>query len=66
MTGVVRGREARFTLRLRGPSGRRATVEAMLDTGYTGALTLPRPSLPPSGSREPAPRAAFSRMEAKS
>jgi clan AA aspartic protease len=41
MTGVVRQREARIKLRLIGPRGQRVIVEAVIDTGYTGWLTLP-------------------------
>ncbi|HEX3148168.1 MAG TPA: clan AA aspartic protease [Gemmataceae bacterium] len=44
MTGVVRQREARIKLRVVGPRGQRVIVEAVIDTGYTGWLTLP-PSL---------------------
>ncbi len=41
MTGVVRGREARIRLQVRGPRGRRQDVEAVIDTGYTAWLALP-------------------------
>ena len=33
--------EAVVRLRLRGPSGAEAQLEAIIDTGYTGSLTLP-------------------------
>jgi clan AA aspartic protease len=39
--GVVRRREARIRLRVRGRNGRQASIEAIIDTGFTGWLTLP-------------------------
>src|SRR5262245_40029615 len=39
--GVVRRREARIRLTVRGWRGRRQEIEAVIDTGYTGWLTLP-------------------------
>ena len=39
ITGVVRGHEARIR-RMRGPSARQL-IGAVIDTGYTGYLTLP-------------------------
>jgi len=44
ITGVVREREARIRLRIRGPGSRHREFEAVIDTGYNGWLTLP-PSL---------------------
>src|SRR5262245_65452308 len=41
MTGVVRAREARLRLKVRGPRGREQEIEAVIDTGYTAWLTLP-------------------------
>ena len=42
--GEVNARlEAVLRLRLRGPNGAEAQVEAVIDTGYTGTLTLPAP-----------------------
>jgi clan AA aspartic protease len=41
MTGVVRAREAHIRLKVRGPRGREHETEAVIDTGYTGWLTLP-------------------------
>jgi clan AA aspartic protease len=41
MTGAVKADEARIRLTVRGHSGREQEVEAVIDTGYTGALTLP-------------------------
>jgi clan AA aspartic protease len=41
ITGVVRAREARVRLKVRGPRGRERVIEAVIDTGYTGSLTLP-------------------------
>ena len=34
-------REALLALRVSGPSGKRAELEAVVDTGFTGALCLP-------------------------
>ena len=39
--GIVQRREARIRLTIRGWRGRRQEIEAVIDTGYTGALTLP-------------------------
>jgi clan AA aspartic protease len=39
--GTVRGREALVRLSVRGPRGRRQEIEAVVDAGYTGWLTLP-------------------------
>ena len=40
--GAVNARlEAIITLRIRGPSGDELEVAAVIDTGYTGSLTLP-------------------------
>ncbi len=40
--GVVNAaREAIITLPVRGPTGQTREVEAVIDTGYTGMLTLP-------------------------
>ena len=42
--GEVNARlEAVLRLRVRGPSGTAAEVDAVIDTGYTGTLTLPTP-----------------------
>jgi clan AA aspartic protease len=41
ITGYVKDQEARIRLKLRGPRGREHEVEAVIDTGFTGALTLP-------------------------
>jgi clan AA aspartic protease len=43
ITGKVSGSEAHVRLRVQGPRGERQ-IEAVIDTGYTGTLTLP-PSL---------------------
>lgn len=41
ITGVVNARdEATVRLRLRGPTGREYDVEAVLDTGFNGFLTV--------------------------
>lgn len=44
ITGVIRSGEGRIRLRVKGLRGREAEVEAVIDTGYTAALTL-SPSL---------------------
>lgn len=41
ITGVVRSREARISLTVRGARGLKRTVEGVIDTGYTASLTLP-------------------------
>jgi clan AA aspartic protease len=41
IVGIVRGREARIRLTIRGSRGRQQEIEAVVDTGYTGWLTLP-------------------------
>ena len=41
ITGAVKAGEARIRLTVRGHRGREQEVEAVIDTGYTGALTLP-------------------------
>jgi clan AA aspartic protease len=39
--GIVRGREALIRLTIRGFRGRQQEIEAVVDSGYTGWLTLP-------------------------
>jgi clan AA aspartic protease len=41
ITGRVRDREALLELEVSGPAGRPQQVEAVIDTGYNGELTLP-------------------------
>jgi clan AA aspartic protease len=41
ITGVVKADEARIRLTVRGRQGREQQVEAVIDSGYTGTLTLP-------------------------
>jgi clan AA aspartic protease len=41
ITGAIKTDEARIRVRVRGPRGREQEVEAVIDSGYTGALTLP-------------------------
>jgi clan AA aspartic protease len=41
IVGMVRGREPLIRLTLRGWRGRQREIEAVVDTGYTGWLTLP-------------------------
>jgi clan AA aspartic protease len=39
--GVVRGREARIRLNVRGPRRKSQAIDAVIDTGYTASLSLP-------------------------
>lgn len=41
ITGTVRSRQPLIRLVIRGRSGRQQEVEAVVDTGYTGWITLP-------------------------
>lgn len=41
ITGVVQAAEGRIRLKLKGLRGREQEVDAVIDTGYTAALTLP-------------------------
>lgn len=41
ITGVVRAAEGRIHFKVKGRWGREQGIEAVLDTGYTAALTLP-------------------------
>ena len=41
ITGAVTSDEARIRLKVRGRRGRVQEVEAVIDSGYTGAFTLP-------------------------
>jgi clan AA aspartic protease len=41
ITGAVKADEARIRLTVRGRKGRTQEVEAVIDSGYAGALTLP-------------------------
>jgi len=41
ITGAVKADEARICLTVRGRKGREQEIEAVIDSGYTGALTLP-------------------------
>jgi predicted aspartyl protease len=41
IVGIVQGREPRIRLMVRGLRGRQQEIEAVVDTGYTGWLTLP-------------------------
>jgi clan AA aspartic protease len=40
--GVVTARQARLSLQVRGRRGRARRIDAVIDTGFTGALTLPK------------------------
>jgi len=44
ITGVVRSREGRIRLKVRGATGQEEEIEAVIDTGYTASLSVP-PSL---------------------
>jgi clan AA aspartic protease len=41
ITGVIQADEARIRLKMKGLRGREQEVVAVIDTGYTGSLTLP-------------------------
>ena len=41
IVGIVHRREALIRLTVRGPHGRQQEIEAVVDSGYTGWLTLP-------------------------
>ena len=41
ISGVVRASEGRIRLMVRGASHSECEIEAIIDTGYTGSLTLP-------------------------
>src|SRR5262245_35125152 len=41
ITGRVKSREARIRLIVKGWRGREREIEAIIDSGYTGAITLP-------------------------
>lgn len=41
ITGAVKSDEARIRLKVKGRRGREQEVEAVIDSGYSGALTLP-------------------------
>jgi hypothetical protein len=41
ITGAVQSDEARIRLKVKGRRGREQEVEAVIDSGFTGALTLP-------------------------
>jgi clan AA aspartic protease len=41
ITGMVKFDEARIRLTVRGPQGREHEIDAVIDSGFSGALTLP-------------------------
>ena len=43
IVGIVQGREPLIRLTIRGFRGRQQEIEAVVDSGYTGWLTLPPP-----------------------
>jgi clan AA aspartic protease len=51
ITGVVRDNEARIQLKVLGPRGQEQEFEAVIDTGYTAWLTLPRALIDELGLR---------------
>jgi clan AA aspartic protease len=51
IVGIVRGREALVRLTIRGFRGRQQEVEAVVDSGYTGWLTLPPTAIAPLNLR---------------
>jgi clan AA aspartic protease len=51
IAGAVKSDEARIRLKVRGRRGREQEVEAVIDSGYTGALTLPPALIPILGLR---------------
>jgi clan AA aspartic protease len=51
ITGAVTSDEARIRLKVRGRRGREQDVEAVIDSGFTGALTLPRALIATLGLR---------------
>ena len=42
IAGTVTSGEARIRLKVKGPRRQEQEIDAVIDTGYTGALTLPR------------------------
>jgi predicted aspartyl protease len=51
ITGMVKYDEGRIRIKVRGFRGREREVEAVIDTGYTGSLTLPSVLISPLGLR---------------
>jgi clan AA aspartic protease len=51
ITGAVKSDEARIRLKVRGRGGQEQEVEAVIDSGYTAALTLPPPLIAALGLR---------------
>jgi clan AA aspartic protease len=41
MTGVVKALEAHIKLRIRGSGGKEQRIDVVIDSGFTGCLTLP-------------------------
>lgn len=46
IVGIVRSRQPLIRLMIRGNGGRQQEVEAVVDTGYTGWITLPSTVIP--------------------
>ena len=51
ITGAVKSDEGRIRLKVKGPRGRDREIEAVIDTGYTASLTLPRAMIAALGLR---------------
>ncbi len=51
ITGAVKSDEARIGLKVQGRRGRKQEVDAVIDTGFNGALTLPRALISTLGLR---------------
>lgn len=51
ITGVVKSDEGRICITVQGLQGRVQEVEAVIDTGYTGSLTLPPAEIAALGLR---------------
>jgi predicted aspartyl protease len=51
IVGVVQGREARIRLTIRGTRGKEQVIDAVVDSGYTGWLTLPPATIAALGLR---------------
>ncbi len=51
IVGVVQGSEARIRLAIRGIRGKEQVIDAVVDSGYTGWLTLPPATIASLGLR---------------
>ena len=64
IVGIVQGREALIRLTIRGFRGREQEIDAVVDSGYTGWLTLPTTVIAALNLRWQPSAAVFWRMEA--